>query len=109
MGVRFAHYPKTGVSDPQFYRIQFDGADDGAITLFPDDQFRQFGHKTSGPYLGTLLHPGDPTGYGVAKITINEPGAYRVSDVIVRYAEPDGSTRTQTFHVNYVIGADGRG
>jgi hypothetical protein len=50
-----------------------------------------------------ILRPGRSTSYGVAKITINEPGAYRISDVIVRYAEPDGGVRSQTFRVNYVV------
>jgi len=103
VGVRFAHFPTTGVSSPEFFWSSFDPGDNGAITLFDDVQFHQSGHHTDGPYVGTVLRPGAATGYGVGKITINEPGTYRISDVIVRYAEPDGSTRAQTFHINYVF------
>lgn len=107
VGVRFAHYPKAGISSPQFYRIQFAAVGNRAITLYDDEQFHKFGYRVDGPYLDTILRPGDPTSYGVAKITIDEPGTYRITDVIVRYAEPDGSTKTQTFHVRFLIGPKG--
>lgn len=103
LGVRFAHYPTAGISSPQFYRIQLAAVHGGAITLFDDEYFRKSGYRVDGPYIETVLRPGDPTSYGVAKITITEPGAYRISDIVVRYAEPDGSTRSQTFHINFVI------
>jgi len=107
VSVRFAHYPAVGLSAPTFYRIAFTGTDRSSITLYEDRYFREFGHSVSGSYLGTTLRPGDPTGYGVAKIIVEEPGTFTVSDVIVRYAEPDGSERTQTFHLSYVLGTTG--
>lgn len=103
ISVRFGHYPADVLSTPRFYRIVLDQVGGRAITVFPDDQFRRDHYVIDGPYVGTVLHPGNPIDYGVAKLTVEAPGDHKISDVIVRYAEPDGSTRTQTFHIHYVI------
>lgn len=106
VSVRFAHYPSHGLSQPQFYRVLFASVGHG-LAIVTDRDFRRFGFAADGPYAGTVLPPGDPNSFGVAKVAIEAPGTFRISDVIVRYAEPDGSTRSQTFHINFVLGTSG--
>lgn len=106
VSVKFARYPDEGLSTPQFFRVLF-ATTGHELAIVTDRDFRRFGFSVDGPYSGTMLSAGEPTSFGVAKVAVEARGTYRISDVVVRYAEPDGSTRTQTFHINVVLGARG--
>lgn len=107
VGLRFVHYPRTGLSQPRFDRAMLTATGNAVIGLFDDAEFRRDGFKLDGPYLGTTLTAGHESSYAVASFTIESPGTYRVRDIVVRYAEPDGSTRSQTFHYTWIIGTNG--
>jgi hypothetical protein len=106
VSVKFGSYPASGLSQPQFYRVLYATAHSG-MAMLEDKYFREYGFKVDGPYRGTTLNPGDPVSFGVAKLTIEMQGSYKISGVIVRYAEPDGSTRTQRFEREYLLTANG--
>jgi hypothetical protein len=109
VSVRFARYPAAGLSGPRFYWTTFRSTNSAAITLLDDKEFHRYGFGVDGPYVGAVLRPGHPVGYGVAKVIVQARGNYAVDDLIVRYAEPDGSIRAQTFHFDYVVGTNGGG
>jgi hypothetical protein len=95
------------LSAPRYYRARFTETGDAAISIYADATFQQRGFKVDGPFYGTTLRAGREESYPVARFTIEAPGTYRISDVTFRYAEPDGSTRSQLFHIDYVIGTNG--
>jgi hypothetical protein len=107
VSVRFVHYPNTGLSQPRFYRTLYTSTGDTTIGLFDDAYWRQQGDHVDGPFRGTTLIAGHEDSYPIASFIIRAAGTYRVRDVVVRYAEPDGNTRTQLFHYTWVIGTNG--
>ena len=80
-------------------RLRFDVH--GGFGLLEDRYFSEYGFVVDGPFVGTVLAPGEPAYFGAVRVVLSAPGAYRVRGFRISYRDSSGRRGAQTVPVDY--------